>query len=163
MDQGKELQESGRVISDREEYLMDRDRGVCDPFLSIGSVSVSKEILWYYHSQGNDILNVCKSFLYYIALKQTLHFPEFAEWCAINYSPSQRIIMSHSTSRILCKVNAQVIHENLNLPENYPDNRESVNESTLAKFYKKCETETRCQFLSSILKDGQSLDGFFLP
>ena len=71
--------------------------------------------------------------------------------------------MSQSTSRILCKVNAIVIHENLNLPENYPDNRESVNESTLAEFYKKCEAETRCQFLSSILKDGQSLDGFFLP
>ena len=90
--------QSGHVIDDREEYLVDRDRGVCDPFLSIGSVSVSKEILWYYHSQGNDILNVCKSFMYYFALEQTLHFLEFTEWCAVNYSPSQRIIMSQSTS-----------------------------------------------------------------
>ena len=71
--------------------------------------------------------------------------------------------MSQSTSRILCKVNATVIGENLNLPENYPDYRESVNESILAEFYKKCETETRCQFLSSVLREGQSLDGFFLP
>ena len=46
MDKGEELQ-SGRVIDDREDYLVDRDRGVCDPFLSIGSVYVSKEILWY--------------------------------------------------------------------------------------------------------------------
>ena len=75
MDQEKELQGSGRVIDDREDYLVDRNRGVCDPFLSIGSVSVSKERLWYYNSQGNDILNVCKYFLYYFALEQTLHFP----------------------------------------------------------------------------------------
>ena len=131
MDKGEELQ-SGRVIDDKEDYIVDRDRGVCDPFLSIGSVSVSKEILWYYHPQGNNVLNVCKSFLYYFALEQTLHFPEFAEWCAIKYSPSQRIIISQSTSRILCKVNATVIRENLSLPENYPDSREIVNESILA-------------------------------
>ena len=142
MDKGEELQ-SGHVIDDKEDYIVDRDRGVCDPFLSIGSVSVSKERLWYYHSQGNDILNVCKSFLYYFALEQTLHFPEFTEWCAINYFPSRRIIISQSTSRIICKVNAIVICENLSLLENYPNSRDSVNESTLAEFYKKCETETR--------------------
>ena len=126
MDQGKELQGSGHVVDDREDYLVDRDRGVCDPFLSIGSVSVSKERLWHYNSQGNDVLNVCKSFLYYFTIEQTLHFPEFAEWCAVNYSPSQRIIVSHSTSRILCKISAKVIHENLNLPDSYPDQREPV-------------------------------------
>ena len=98
MDQRKEIQVSGQVVDDREEFLVDRDKGVCDPFLSIGSVSVSKEKLWYYNSQGNDVLNVCKSFLYYFSLEQTLHFPEFAEWCAVNYSPSQRIIVSQSTS-----------------------------------------------------------------
>ena len=67
-----------------------------DPFLPIGSISVSKERLWHYNSQGNDVLNVCKSFLYYFAIEQTLHFPKFVEWCAVNYSPSQRIIVSHS-------------------------------------------------------------------
>ena len=54
MDKEEELQTS-HVIDDREECLVDRDRGVCDPFLSVGSVSVSKEILWYYNSQGNDV------------------------------------------------------------------------------------------------------------
>ena len=64
MDQRKEIQVSGQVMDDREEFFVDRDRGVCDPYLSIGSVSVSKEKLWYFNSQGNDVLNVCKSFLY---------------------------------------------------------------------------------------------------
>ena len=29
--------------------------------------------------------------------------------------------------------------------------------------YKNCETEVRCKFLSSILNEGQSLNGIFLP
>ena len=58
MDQGKEIQVSGQVVDDREEFLVDRDKSVCDPFLSVGSVSVIKEKLWYYNSQGNDVLNV---------------------------------------------------------------------------------------------------------
>ena len=29
--------------------------------------------------------------------------------------------------------------------------------------YKNCGTEVRCKFLSSVLKEGQSLDGLFLP
>ena len=71
--------------------------------------------------------------------------------------------MSQSTSRILCKINAKVIHENLNLPDSYLDNHEPVNESILVELYKSCVTEVRCKFLSSILKEGQSLDGIFLP
>ena len=57
----------------------------------------------------------------------------------------------------------QSFEETSNLPDSYPDSRESVNESVLVEFYKKCETEIRFQFLSSVLKDGQYLDGFFLP
>ena len=94
MDQGKDLEGFSCILDDREDYLVDRDIGVCDPFLSIESVSVSKERLWQYNSHGNDVLNVCKSFLYYFAVKQTLHFPEFTEWCTVNYSPSQRVIVS---------------------------------------------------------------------
>ena len=71
--------------------------------------------------------------------------------------------MSQSTSRIHCKINSKVVRENLNLPDSYPDNREPVNESILAEFYKSCISKVRCKFLSSILKEGQSLDGLFLP
>ena len=137
MDKGKYLQGFNRILDEREEYLVDRDRGVCDPFLSMGSVSFSKERLWQYNSQGNDILNACKSFLYHFVVEQTLRFPDFAEWCAVNYSSSERVIVSHSTSRILCKIDAKAIRENLNLPDNYLENRESVNESILAEVYKK--------------------------
>ena len=101
MDQQIEVCVSGRVPDDREEFLVDRHRGICDPLLSTGSVSGSKEKLWSYYSQGNDVLNVCKYFLYHFTLEKTLHFPEFTEWCAVNYSPSQRIIVSRSASKTL--------------------------------------------------------------
>ena len=35
-----------RVLYDREEFVVNRDRNVCDPVLSVGNVSVSKEQLW---------------------------------------------------------------------------------------------------------------------
>ena len=35
-----------RVLDEREEGVVNRERNVCDPVLSVGSVSVSKEQLW---------------------------------------------------------------------------------------------------------------------
>ena len=58
------------------------------------------------------------------------------------------------TSKILCKIDAKSIRGILILPDSFPDNCESVNESVLAKMYKSCKTEIRCGFLSSILNKG---------
>ena len=77
-----------RVLDEREEVVIDRERNVFDPILSVCSVSISKERLWQYNLEGNDILNVCNSFLYYFVVEQTLPFPEFCEWCANSYSSS---------------------------------------------------------------------------
>ena len=101
-------------------------------------------------------MNFYKSFSYYFAVEQTLPFPEFVEWCASSYSPSERFIISHTTSKILCKIDAKSILGILKLPDNFLDNCESVNESVLVEMYKSCKTEVRCKFLSSILKEGQS-------
>ena len=152
-----------RVLDEREEFVIDRDRNVYDPVLSVGEVSVSKEWLWWYNLQGNDILSFCKSFSYYFAIEHTLPFPEFVEWCTSSYSPSERVIMSHATSKILCKIDAKTIHRILNLLDSFLDNCESVNKSVLVKIYKSCKTEIRCEFLSIILNEGQSLEGLFLP
>ena len=73
-----------RVLDEREEFVVDRERNVCDPVLSVGNVSVSKEQLWQCNLQGNDVLNICSSFSYYFVIEQTLPFPKFVEWCASN-------------------------------------------------------------------------------
>ena len=71
--------------------------------------------------------------------------------------------MTHTTSKILCKIDVKSIHRILNLPDSFPNNCESVNESFLAEMYKSYKTEIRGEFLSSILNEGQSLEGLFLP
>ena len=71
--------------------------------------------------------------------------------------------MSHSRSKILCKINVKTIHIILNLPDSFLDNCESVNESVLVEIYKSCKIEIRCEFLSSILNEGHSLEGLFMP
>ena len=50
MDKEKGLQGLNQILDEREECLVDRDREVYDPFLSMGNVSVIKERLWWYNS-----------------------------------------------------------------------------------------------------------------
>ena len=104
MEKEQGLGVSSKVLDEREEFVADRKRNICDPVLSVGNVSVSKEQLWQCNLQGNDVLNICSSFSYYFVIEQTLPFPEFVEWCTNSYSPSEIVIMSHSTSKILCMV-----------------------------------------------------------
>ena len=89
-------------------------------------------------------------------------------YLSLNLSNGTRIftrppIMSHTTSKILCRVDAKTIHGILSLPDNFPDNCESLNDQVLIELYRNCRTKFRCQFLSSILKDGQLLEFLFLP
>ena len=100
-----------RVLDEREEFVVNRERNVYDPFLSVGNVSVSKERLRQCNLQGNDVLNICSSFSYYFPIEQTLPFPEFVEWCANSYSPPERVVMSHTTSKILCRVMRKLFAE----------------------------------------------------
>ena len=55
-----------------KQNLKKQNTVLTDPILSVCSVSVSKERLWHHNLQGNYILNVCSSFLYYFAIEQTL-------------------------------------------------------------------------------------------
>ena len=50
MDKEKGLEGFNRILDEREKCLVDRDRGVYDPFLFVGNVSVIKERLWRYNS-----------------------------------------------------------------------------------------------------------------
>ena len=50
MDKEKGLEGFNRILDEREKFMVDRDRGVYDPFLPVGNVSVIKEILWRYNS-----------------------------------------------------------------------------------------------------------------
>ena len=46
MEKEKGLEGLNRVLDEREEFMVDRDRSVCDPFLLVGNVSITKERWW---------------------------------------------------------------------------------------------------------------------
>ena len=46
MEKEKGVEGLNRILDEREECLVDRDRGLYDPFLFVGNVSVIKERLW---------------------------------------------------------------------------------------------------------------------
>ena len=48
MEKEKGLEGLNQVLDEREEFMVDRDRSVYDPFLSVGNVLVTKERLWKY-------------------------------------------------------------------------------------------------------------------
>ena len=56
-----------KLLDSKEEVIVDREGNIFDLVLSICSISPSKEWLWEFKTQGNDVLNVVGSFLY--------HFP----------------------------------------------------------------------------------------
>ena len=96
-------------------------------------------------------------------LKQNADISAEQKALALSVTIFERAVMSHTTSKILCRVDVKVVRGILNLPDSFPDNCESLNEPFLVEMYKNCETKVRCQFSSSIIKQGQSLEGIFLP
>ena len=48
MEKEKGLEVLNRVLDEREEFMVDRDRSVYDLFMSVGNVSITKERLWQY-------------------------------------------------------------------------------------------------------------------
>ena len=52
------------------------------------------------------------------------------EWCVSNYSPMERVIMKKNSPRILCQVNAKVVHEVLNVLDNFSGNPIFFSEDT---------------------------------
>ena len=46
MERERGLEVLSRVLDEREEFVLDRDRNIYDPILSVRNVSVSKERLW---------------------------------------------------------------------------------------------------------------------
>ena len=110
------------------------------------NISQSKEQLWSLKSEGIDVLNVWKSFMYYFSVKQTLYYPKFVEVCVNNYSPTERVIMNKNATRILFQVNANVIHEFLNVPSIFLENNESLSKETLVHVYRECNYEIKNSF-----------------
>ena len=88
-----------------EEVFEDKYCEVFATILAINSVDSLKNKLKVLKDQGTDVNRVFCSYFHFFTIEQTLNFPEFVNWCANNYSSSERVIMDVAKSKIICPVN----------------------------------------------------------
>jgi hypothetical protein len=130
-----------------EEDLVDRDKDVFDPILSFDSFEIHqlaiqnfRDLVDHYHAWESDL----EKFL----VPQVYEFPEFVVWCASNYIPSKRVVISKHGS-VLIEINPQSISEMLRWPLN-PDS-EMLDETVLAKCFRELNSQDRVTLLQSYL------------
>ena len=82
-----------------EELFEDKDAEVFDTILLKGPIDVVKQKLKLLKDHGTYIHNVYPSYFHYFTTDETLNCPEFIDWCSINYSYSQRLVMDTTSSK----------------------------------------------------------------
>jgi hypothetical protein len=139
--------ESKKIPNPVEEDLVDRDKDVFDPVLSFDT-----SVLYQQEKQGfQDLVDhyyAWESDLAKFIVPQVYHFPEFIVWCAENYIPTKRAIISKVGS-VLIELNAQTINEMMRWSIN-PDS-EPLNELVATKSFRELESKDRVSLLQSYL------------
>ena len=92
-----------------EEVFEDNDCESFDTILSISSIDLLENKLKVLKEQGTDVHGIFVSHFHFFSTEQTLNFPKFIDWCACNYSSSERAIMDAAKSKILLCVSPLVI------------------------------------------------------
>ena len=68
----------------------------------------------HYLYKGYDSMVVLEwqcSHFHFFTTEQTLNFPEFIDWCACNYSSSERVIMDTTKSKVLFLVSLLIVRD----------------------------------------------------
>ena len=102
-----------------EESLVDENVDIFDTILVGEAIETAKGKLEILKHLGEDTYGVFKSFFHFFSVGQTPHFPKCVEWCANNFSVTEGVIMNKSKSKILCSVQASVIHKTLHIPDEF--------------------------------------------
>ena len=98
---------------------MDENAEIFDTILVGEAIEITRSKLENLKNRGGDTYGVFKSFFHFFSVGQTPHFLEFVEWCADNFSITEGVIMNKSKSKILCSVQAFVIHKTLDIPDEF--------------------------------------------
>ena len=92
-----------------EEVFEDKDSKVFDTILLNGPIDSVKMKLKVLKEQGTKFHGVFRSVFHFLSTKKTLNSSEFVDWCACNYSSSDRGIMDVTKSKILCPISPLVV------------------------------------------------------
>ena len=131
MTQVEEVESLNLEYQKIEELFEDKDAEVFDTILLNGPIDSVKQKLKLLKDQGTDIHNVHQSYFHYFTTDQTLNCLEFIDWCAINYSSSERLIMDTTISKILCPISPLVVRNTLSVPAEFNQNSKEYNEESI--------------------------------
>jgi hypothetical protein len=135
------------TLTVEEEDLADKDKDIVDLVLSFDlfklhqlSMQNFRDLVDHYHAWESDLAK--------FIVPQVYEFPEFVVWCAVNYIPSQRSVISKN-GLVLFVINSESISEMLNLPLN-PE-RETLDEIILSQCFIGLSSQDRVSLLQSYL------------
>ena len=141
----------------------DRDVQVFDNILWNGPIDIVKHKLKILKYQEIDIHYVYQSYFHFFTTDQTLNCLEFVNWCANNYSLSERVIMDVTSCKISCPVNSLVIRKTLLVPDEFTLKSKDYNEESIVKCLGDSAVEKKQEFFKKCFKlDDELLDQPFL-
>jgi hypothetical protein len=136
-----------KLLTIKEEYLVDRDKYIFDQVLSFDSFEIPqlaiqnfRDLVDHYHSWDSDL----EKFL----VPQVYEFPNFVVWCASNYIPSKRFFISKH-GFVIIEINPQSISKMLRWPLN--PYSEMLDETVLAKCFRDLNFQDRVTLLQTYL------------
>ena len=102
--------------------------------------------------QEINIHNVYQSYFHFFTTDQTLNCLEFVNWCANNYSLSERVIMDITNSKILCLVNSLVIRKTLLVLDEFTLKSKDYNEEYILQCFRESVVEKKQYFFKKCFK-----------
>jgi hypothetical protein len=126
-----------------EEDLVDKDKDIFDHAISFELFEFQKQTNQSYRDKVVHY-NTWESDLAKFLVPQIYHFQKFVVWCASNYIPSKRAIIS-ATRSLLIELPPQSIVKMMRCPLNHDD--EALNEFIYAKLFRELKPEERVTLL----------------
>ena len=127
MDSGGEIEVQALEYRKIEEVFEDMDSEVFVTMLYFGPINQIKTKIKDFEDQGTYLHGVYRSYFHFLCPEKSLGFPDFVEWCAPNYSSSERVIMDSTKYKILCHVNYLLVYDSLVVPSSFNLSQEYFN------------------------------------
>ena len=128
-------EELGVSYQKDEKSFEDKNVEISNTILMNETIETTKNKLKILKDWGSDTHGVFKYFFYFFSIDQTPNFPEFVEWCVNNYSTAEGVIMNKTKSRILCHVQASIIHKALSVPGDFIPLSQEYKEENIMHFF----------------------------
>ena len=138
-------EEKNKIFGDSHMQLVDPTLKVID------MQEAQRTVIRNKLERNADHLKIFQSGLVHAVVPQVLHFPEMVIWCAENYEPERRAVLSEDKTREIISISAESISSMLRFPEELAP--EVFNEEAISQFRDTKTTEAMYNFLVDHLQD----------